>query len=316
VVLPSRSRRTIAPTDSLAGYAVDPRLDNNFLAFSVYAQTDQIIWAGTAGGVNRSADGGMSWTKFRSDNQSSPILADWVIAIAGQPRPGGMRIWITNWPAEGDNQRYGISFTDNDGVSWSTTLPDVKAYGFAFKDSIVYVATDEGVYRSSDAGLTWSASGTIVDTGSRERLTSEAFFSLAVIGDTVYAGGSDGFARTVDTPASPFGRTWTVVRAHRALSSGGDTYAYPNPFSPRFEVTRIRYGLPVAGGTVSVELFDYGMNRVRTLVHNATRPGPTEFDEIWDGKNDGGSTVPNGVYFYRIVVSGGEPVWGKVMVLQ
>jgi flagellar hook assembly protein FlgD len=67
---------------------------------------------------------------------------------------------------------------------------------------------------------------------------------------------------------------------------------------------------------VTIELFDFGMNRVRTLLRNAQRSGTAEHDEIWDGKNDGGSFLPNGVYFYRVTVGGNDPAWGKVMVLQ
>jgi hypothetical protein len=316
VVLPSRIRQTISPGDTLTGYTVDPRQDNNFLGFSVLAQTDSIIWAGTAGGVNRSSDGGRSWRKFRSDNQSSPILADWVIAIAAQPRAGGTRVWITNWPAEGPNQQHGISFTDDNGESWTTALHGVKAYAFAFRDSTVYVATVDGIYRSEDAGTSWTSSGTIVDGRSGERLTSPEFFSVAVIGDTVFAGGNDGLVKTADSPTAPFGHEWTIMRAHRPLTAPGETYAYPNPFSPRFAVARIRYSLPPSGGTVTVELFDFGMNRIRTLVKDAPRSTGPQNDEVWDGKNDGGSTLPNGVYFYRVVVNGGEPSWGKILVLQ
>ena len=34
------------------------------------------------------------------------------------------------------------------------------------------------------------------------------------------------------------------------------------------------------------------------------------------GSNDAGERVKNGVYFYRVTIDGGEPMWGKIMVLQ
>jgi flagellar hook assembly protein FlgD len=71
-----------------------------------------------------------------------------------------------------------------------------------------------------------------------------------------------------------------------------------------------------AGATVTIELFDFGMNRVRTLIHDASRTTAGEAEEVWDGRTDGGSTAKNGVYFYRVTVNGGDGRWGKVMVLQ
>jgi hypothetical protein len=315
MVLPSRERNGIAPTDTLGAYRIDPRKDNNYLGFSVYAQSDSIIWAGTAGGVNRSPDGGKSWRKFTRYNQAAPIAGDWVISIAGQPLASSTRIWITTWPADGENQKYGVCASDDDGRSWSTLLAGMKAYGFAFKDSIVYVPTDDGLYRSSDGGRSWLKSGVITDRTGSIRLSSPSFFAAAVIGDTVYAGTSEGLVKTIDDGQRPFGQEWEVLRASRPLASANDTYVYPNPFSPRTEAARIRYAVP-AGATVTIELFDFGMNRVRTLIHDASRTTAGEAEEVWDGRTDGGSTAKNGVYFYRVTVNGGDGRWGKVMVLQ
>jgi hypothetical protein len=314
VVLPSKGLNSIRPTDSLGYYSVDPRSDNNYLAFSVLAETDSLIWAGTAGGINKSTDGGVSWMKFTKTNQVAPILGDWVISIAAQ-RFGG-RIWTTNWPAEGANQTYGVSYSDDGGLSWSNHLHGVKAYGFAFRDSICYVATDDGVYRTANGGISWDRSGTITGPTPGTQLQSPSFFSVGVLGDTLFAGSSEGLLKTVDNGQEPFGRTWEVLRAFVPLPSPNESYAYPNPFTPRTEATRIHYKTAPGGGAVSVEIFDFGMNRVRTVIRDAPRPGGTETDELWDGKNDNGDIVTNGVYFYRVSREGEEAVWGKIMVLQ
>ncbi len=317
VVLPSDLRNSIAPGDSLAGYTVDPRRSNNFLAFSVYLQDDTTVWAGTAGGVNRSTDGGVSWKKFTTLNQLSPILGNWVIAIAGQPlAAGGTRIWTANWQADLDpGEKFGISTTEDGGRLWKTFLEGIRVYSFAVRDSVVYAATDDGIYRTDNAGRTWTRSGSIVDAVTRQRITTRTFYSVAVIGDTVYAGGSDGMVRTIDNAQSPFGTSWQILRTYRP-ASGGTTYAYPNPFSPDDEAVRLHYATGGGAATVTVEIFDFGMNRVRTLARDAERNGGPEFDELWNGRDDANSLVTNGVYFYRVVVSGGDPVWGKVMVLQ
>jgi photosystem II stability/assembly factor-like uncharacterized protein len=317
VVLPSDNRNSIAPTDSLGHYTVDPRQHNNFLAFSVYVQDDSTIWAGTAGGVNKSTDGGISWTKFTTRNQLASILGNWVITIAGQALAGGgTRIWITNWQADLDPaEQFGISSTDDGGRIWKTFLAGIRVYGFAFKDSVVYAATDDGIYRTEDAGTTWTRSGSITDATTFERITTRTFYSVAVIGDTLFAGGPDGMVRTLDNTASPFGSSWTILRTYRQVSRGS-AYAYPNPFSPADEGVRLHYATGPGESSVTVELFDFGMNRVRTLINDARRPGGSEIDEIWNGKDDANIVVANGVYFYRITINDGDPVWGKVMVLQ
>ncbi len=316
IVLPSEILSSIAPTDTLVNYKIDPRQDNNYLGFAVYAQDNDTIWAGTAGGINKSTDGGQSWAKFTRYNQVEPILSDWVTAIAGQQLGTHTRIWITNWPAEGAGQEYGVSATDDGGRTWKNFLNGIKAYDVAFKDSIVYVATTEGMFRTADAGLTWQRSGDIIDATTRERITANTFYSVAVMGDTVYCGSSEGLVKTVDSPGSPFGSSWEILRAFAPLPSRTSTYAYPNPFSPRLETIRVRYATTRPQASVTVEVFDFGMNRMRTVVRNAQRASAGEYDERWDGRTDAGDLVKNGVYFYRVTIDDDEPVWGKIMVLQ
>jgi hypothetical protein len=317
LVLPNVSRNSISPLDSLGSYVVDPRNgENNFLAFSVLAIDNRNIWAGTAGGINKSTDGGVSWTRFTVDNELHHILGDWVIALAVQTTAGGTRIWATNWPGDGANQGYGISYTDDGGTSWKTSLAGVKAYDIGVHDSIVYVSTIEGLFRSADGGLSWNRSGSIYDQRTRASISSDVFYAARAIADTVYAGTADGLVSTVDNAAHPFGQSWNVYRAYVPVSGPNVSYAYPNPFSPRFEKTRIHYSSGAALTTATVEVFDFGMNRVRTVVREAARTGPADQDEIWDGRDDSGNVVPNGVYFYRVTTGAGGLSWGKIMVLQ
>jgi hypothetical protein len=316
-VLPSDARNSISPNDSLRGYRLDPRNNNNFLAFSVYVETDTTVWCGTAGGINRSTDKGVSWTKFSAQNQASHILGNWVIAINGQRLGNRTRIWCTNWRAEDQTEQFGISCTDDGGRIWRNFLHGVKAYDFAFKDSIVYVASDEGVFRSSDGGNSWILSGTIIDKLTGQRITTKRFFSVGVHNDTVFCGSGDGLVKTIDNATNPFGQTWQVLRAYRPLGANtSTTYIYPNPFSPKQEQARVHYSTGGRTASVTIEVFDFGMNRVRTIIKDAQRTGASEHDELWDGLDDAKRIVANGVYFYRVTIDGAEPAWGKVMVLQ
>jgi len=326
ILLPPDSRNTITPNDTLWTYAAsdtlklrrifqrfDPRRNNNFLAFAVYAIDDDTIWCGTAGGVNKSTDGGRSWTKFNHQNQTAGILGNWVIAVDRQQLPGISRVWTTNWRAEGQDEKFGVSYTDDGGRTWTNLLHDIKAYDFAFKDSIAYIATDDGIYRTADGGLNFAKVSSISDPLNRQIISSPQVFSVNVLGDTVFVGTGDGLASTIDNTANQFGASWKIYRAYQQVGNSGVSYAYPNPFAPSSEVVRIHYY--ATASNIGIDIFDFGMNRVRTLIHSASRIAGIEHDEIWDGRNDEGKIVANGVYFYRINM-GNTEAFGKILVLQ
>ncbi len=69
----------------------------------------------------------------------------------------------------------------------------------------------------------------------------------------------------------------------------------PNPFNPS---TTIRYDVPNGGARVSIAVFDVTGRRVRSLVDGAQPAGQQSV--TWDGRDDGGTTVASGVYFYRM----------------
>ena len=58
------------------------------------------------------------------------------------------------------------------------------------------------------------------------------------------------------------------------------------------------------------------MNLVRTVVEDKDRFSPGDYSEVWDGRNEIGDRVANGVYFYQIVLTGEEPLWGKIIVVN
>jgi len=315
IVLPSDNLNKISPTDSLT-YAIDPRLHLNLTPFSVLSVSDSEIWVGTAGGVNKSTDGGVSWVKYNQQNQDSAILGNWVIRIKEQRIRGRTRIWTSNWQAAERSERFGVSFTENGGKTWHNLLHDVKAYDFAFRDSLVYIATDEGVYRTSDDGRTWNKAMTIIDPDNRQRFSKATVFAVGVQGNAVWVTGPEGLATTVDDGSQLFGERWRVYRTFQPVGVTRKTYAFPNPFAPDDQVVRFHYSTEGRDASVKLQIFDFGMNLVRTLLRGALRPGNIEHDEIWDGRDDEGRLVANGVYFYKVELDQDPPIWGKVIVLQ
>jgi hypothetical protein len=323
VVLPPDSGvNAISPNDSL-NFDLSPasgksglRQNLNHRVFSVYASNDSTLWVGTAGGINLSTDGGVSWRKFSHQNQSRPISGNFVVAINEQ-RFGSTRIiWAATVNAEGSDEQRGVSYSYDQGASWNTTLLGEFAHNITFKDSLVYVVSDEGLFRSSDYGNSWIKTGTINDDMNLERLASSQLYAVATQGDTVWVGGPDGIASTVDSPLAPFGSTWRVFRTYTPVGRSNKTYSYPLPFSPTQGVVRIHYGLQGQSAPVTIRIFDFAMHPVRTLLRNASRPSSGELDEIWNGEDDKGRRVANGVYFYRIEIGGLGPVWGKILVVE
>ncbi|OVE79850.1 hypothetical protein BVY01_01400 [bacterium I07] len=73
---------------------------------------------------------------------------------------------------------------------------------------------------------------------------------------------------------------------------------YPNPFNPS---TTISYQVPTAGH-VAIEIFNMMGRRIRTLLNDQKRTG--SYDVIWDGRNDFGEIVENGIYVYQMQVEG------------
>jgi hypothetical protein len=73
---------------------------------------------------------------------------------------------------------------------------------------------------------------------------------------------------------------------------------YPNPFNP---TTTIAFSIK-SRGVVSVRVYNVAGELVRTLVNENRAAGPHAV--VWDGRNDTGSPVASGVYFYRLVTKG------------
>jgi hypothetical protein len=69
---------------------------------------------------------------------------------------------------------------------------------------------------------------------------------------------------------------------------------YPNPFNPE---TNVEFALPKEQD-VSLVVYNLLGQEVKTLVN--TRLAAGWHQAHWDGRNEQGSDVPSGVYFYRL----------------
>ncbi|MGB9697545.1 MAG: hypothetical protein ACP5P3_09245 [Ignavibacteria bacterium] len=322
-------QRVVLPPDNLdsininvTGYtfSLNPRNNLNHRAFTVEALNDSSLIVGTANGVNISTDWGVSWRKFNFQNSGSGInriAGNFVVNLHIQRFSNQAIIWAATRKAEDPNEVNAISYTTNLGQSWRYTLKDISPNGISSKDSIVFAETEGGLWRARFGIFDWSKPSIIYDEITKDVLKTSSFYSGSNIGDTLYFGSADGLLRTIETGQPWLGR-WKIFRAMQVIDLNSDikTYAAPNPFSPSTEVTRIFYKTGKTISKITIKIFDFGMNPVKTLIQNAVRTNPDELFTMWDGKNNSGYQVANGVYFYRIEVDDDPPVWGKILVLQ
>ena len=161
VILPPDSLNQISPSDSLifnlspSGGRLGLTENDNHKVFSVYASNDSVIWVGTAGGINKSTDGGVSWRKFSHQNQNFAISGNFVVALKEQVLPARRIMWAATVNANDPDETKGVSYSEDGGETWKTTLLGEWAHNIAVKDSFVYFATDIGLFRSSDFGDSW-----------------------------------------------------------------------------------------------------------------------------------------------------------------
>ncbi len=296
----------------------DPYGRYNHRGFSAAAGSGS-LWIGTAEGINKSLDNGATWTNFNHLSQPEAISGNFVVALGVQQVGGHEIIWGATWTAEGESEFNAVSFSQDGGLTWKTCLREEKAHNFAFDDSVVYVATDNGLYVSHDLGERWYLYPAMRDAQDGDRVLSTEAYSAFAREGVLWAGMADGLARTADN-----GYSWSIQRAFVRTGQGGEvrTYAYPNPFSPMRQNLLggdgyIRFQYNTRKPTrVTVKVFDFAMDLVATVVQQAYRSGPADCSEIWNGRNDYGDLVANGAYFYSVDLEGDGVYWGKVLVVN
>jgi flagellar hook assembly protein FlgD len=86
---------------------------------------------------------------------------------------------------------------------------------------------------------------------------------------------------------------------------------YPNPFNP---TTTIQYAVcsEQSPAHISLKIYNLLGQEVRTLVDETREAG--YYTVTWDGRDDWGSEVASGVYFYRLTA--GEYSAARRMVLM
>lgn len=328
VPLPRDGDTTFSSLDIPEDYELNSREpgyggNNNHRAFSVIAY-DSVIWIGTGAGINKgvvdAATDSITWTHYTSQWDGLP--GNWVIALHHQAFDGIDRIWAATWVSPNSAENRGVCYTEDGGRTWKVTLVGEKAQNFASYGEAIYVATENGLYKSED-GMNWAPFRSAVDLLTGEQVWSEEVYGTLYDArdSTLWIGTPDGLAHTRDA-----GLSWEIERSYVSTSDTGEVsfYAYPNPFYLAEDNFRdgsghVRFQYNVSAGevgtgvTARISIYDFAMDPVVSLSREHEMEG--DFSQAWDGRNDAGHQVANGVYYCRLSLGGNE-YWTKVMVIK
>lgn len=248
----------------------------------------QDIFAGGFNGIWKSIDYGLAW--------SHVALGEVVQAMAATAN--GANLFAGGGP-------FGVYRSTDHGASWTLVnngLTNLGITALLSPDGInLFAAGGDGVFLSSDNGNNWSSVGTGLTAGVLS-------LALSTDGSTLLAGTS---AYGVwKRPLSEMIQTGTGIGEMTAISGAITLHGnLPNPFR---QSTTIRYALPKAM-PVQLTVYDVTGRTVRTLLNGMQLAG--EGAVMWDGRNESGTQVGDGVYLYRLE-AGGTDLTRKMIVVR
>ncbi len=326
IVLPPFDLEELRPEETY-NFSIDPRGDGqnnnflNFLGFSVLIGSDGNVYAGTAGGLNISDNAltapadSIRWRHLRQAQNPDGLLGNWVTSI--RENPYDRSIWLTNWTAITGEDVEGIVVTRDSGSSFEQYLPGERIYDIGFNGQTIFAAGNNGVFISKNNGESWRQVRQI-RSNNTEMKPRATYYAVSNANGRVWIGTSDGLASTVDD-----GETWEITRVNFPLDGKNqfqddapdvNAYAYPNPFSPRqHDLVRIKFKNQEAG-SVTIRLFDFGMNLIRILDDKRELASGT-YEAVWDGTDQQGRKVANGTVFYEVDTGNRRSV-GKILLLE
>lgn len=320
-------RQPVGFVDGDPEQPVFPDFSFNYAAYSVVVDEAGTVWAGTAGGLNRSVRlpgvEDPAWVRYVDSPLGGSIPSNLVFALETRPVAGGRdEVWaaclVSGNPLTEAEEENGVAVWRGDDADgrpiFETVLLGVAAEDLAFDEAHAYVASRDGLYVSDDGGATWRTVRVFrAPDGRPLPLSGPTTRAVATTPGAVWVGTPDGLLKSTDGA-----RTWTLFRANVAPQATDDdarpvdVYAYPNPFRPRDGDLRIRLDLGQPSD-VTVRIFDVAMNHVRTLEASGRPAGPNEV--FWDGQTEDGVRAANGAYIYTVEAADLRFA-GRILVIQ
>ncbi len=302
-------------------YIINPNDNYNHRAFCVIAYSDT-VWVGTAYGINRGIvrKDFIEWTNYNYKN--SRISGNWVVDMNRQVYNGKETIWAVTLASDKTGEMNGVSKTSDGGFNWSTTLENIRSYRLSSYDSLVFVSTQKGLFKSLD-GNNWARYDAPKEEGG-DRILDEKVYDAKVDDrsgqQVLWVATDDGLAKKQLNQTD-----WDVIR--RVISTQDDNqpmfYAYPNPFSPTHQNqlngeghVRFQYHL-TAPSDVKLEIFNFAMEKIYQQKTFESATGDNAL--VWNGRDNDGYYPANGTYFCRMTKTAEgktKSAWTKLIIIK
>lgn len=326
IPLPDDNRLEFNCGEFYENYQLNPRDppngNHNHKVFSVFVYSDT-IWVGTANGINRgiidrtSSDDCIDWKNFSFPNDG--ISGNWVVSITKQQWNGKTTIWAVTRSANQISENSGLSYSRNDGETWSSinSLKGQYGYNVVVKDSLVYFASRNGLWKSID-GENFALYDPAIDKLRNDQIIDNDVYSVLhdtrnYYNDHLWIGSADGLGRLHNPDFN--GPIWQIYRANY---SSNKPYAYPNPFSPSVHNLMngdgyLRFYYKVKQSElVKLTIYNFAMQKVREIDYLR---GQGQGSLKWDGRDDSGYLVSNGTYFCKLFYDNTSH-WVKVVLVK
>lgn len=292
--------------------------NHNHKGFSVLALNDT-IWVGTANGINKGIIDSdcINWVQhITSGSNVGKISGDWVVGFHNQKINEELdRFWAITWAGPSSNGKHGLSYTDDGGINWTITSPSQKfdkVYNLYSDQNKIWAASESGLYISKDGKYWEKYSDEKIDSITGEKIFSQSVFTTLFDNEWLWIGTADGLGVITNNNMS--------MTVHRYWENSIPFSAYPNPFLldeynqlGSNGYVRFRYNNP-NNYSSKIDIFDFSMERVVRL-NNYNMVNYSESEIIWNGRNDYGKKVANGVYFCRLSLDNSY-YWTKLAIVK
>ncbi|MCK9204860.1 MAG: hypothetical protein M0P58_10575 [Bacteroidales bacterium] len=264
---------------AIVSIAKDPNYQDVF-----YCGTQPFWSTDMFGGLFKSTDGGITWTQLVTDQ--APVR------IAIDPNNSDIVYYGTCENGLFKSADGGLSWNSlTTGLGTGESLPYISDIVINSENSnILYVglqnnfynssyAVNNGIYKSTDAGLTWEALP-------MDGLLWKDVEGLSLSPDNskLYASIQCGGVFSYDISAGIVKQPIKVIYLQNV----------PNPFHSS---TTLCYNLP-ENETVKLEIFNVNGQKIRSLIDHYQIKGKHEIE--WDGETDEGATANTGIFIARL----------------
>ena len=192
-----------------------------------------------------------------------------------------------------------------------------KGYNIFIKDSLVYFASRNGLWKSID-GQNFALYDPAIDKLRNDQIIDNDVFTVLhdsrdYYNNQLWIGTADGLGRLYNPNFN--GPVWQVYRSNY---SSNKPYAYPNPFSPSIHnlmegdgFLRFYYQAKVSD-LIKLTIYNFTMQKVREIDYFR---GSGQGSLKWNGRDDSGNLVSNGTYFCKLFYDNTSH-WVKVALVK